>query len=76
MMQIVEIEIAGRTLRLETGRVAKQADGSVLASYGDTVILATAVASQTSEAGDRLSSLDGRLSREGLCRRKNSRRIF
>ena len=38
MMQIVEIEIAGRTLRLETGRVAKQADGSVLASYGDTVI--------------------------------------
>jgi len=51
MMQIVEIEIAGRTLRLETGRVAKQADGSVLASYGDTVILATAVASQTVKPG-------------------------
>ena len=32
-------------LRLETGRMAKQADASVLASYGDTVLLATAVAS-------------------------------
>ena len=38
-------------MRLETGRVAKQADGSVLASYGDTVILATAVASQTVKPG-------------------------
>ena len=32
MMHVVEIELAGRTLRLETGRVATQADGSVLAS--------------------------------------------
>src|SRR5690349_23393441 len=51
MTQTVEMEIAGRTLRLETGRVAKQADGSILASYGDTVILATAVASQTVKPG-------------------------
>src|SRR5688500_14809155 len=51
MMAVVEIELSGRTLRLETGRVAKQADGSVLASYGDTVILATAVASQTVKPG-------------------------
>ena len=51
MMHVVEIELAGRTLRLETGRVARQADGSVLASYGDTVILATAVASQTVKPG-------------------------
>ena len=35
MVHIVEIDIAGRTLRLETGRVAKQADGSVWASYGE-----------------------------------------
>ena len=41
MAQVVEVELAGRTLRLETGRVAKQADGAVLASYGDTVVLAT-----------------------------------
>lgn len=47
MVQAVELEIAGRKLRLETGRMAKLADGAVLASYGDTVVLATAVASKT-----------------------------
>ena len=47
MLQAVELEIAGRKLRLETGRMAKLADGAVLASYGDTMVLATAVASKT-----------------------------
>ena len=47
MVQAVELEIAGRTMRFETGRMAKLADGAVLASYGDTVVLATAVASKT-----------------------------
>jgi len=47
----VELDVAGRTLRLETGRVAKQADGSIWASYGDTVVLATAVASQNAKPG-------------------------
>jgi polyribonucleotide nucleotidyltransferase len=51
MMHAVELEVAGRVLRLETGRVAKQAHGAVLASYGDTVVLATAVASQTVKPG-------------------------
>jgi polyribonucleotide nucleotidyltransferase len=51
MVHTVEIDIAGRTLRMETGRVAKQADGAVWASYGDTVVLATAVASQTAKPG-------------------------
>ena len=51
MVHTVEIEVAGRTLRLETGRVARQADGSIWASYGDTVVLATAVASQVAKAG-------------------------
>jgi len=37
----VEREIAGRTLSLETGRVAKQAHGAVTVQYGDTVVLAT-----------------------------------
>src|SRR5207247_10829296 len=46
MAQTVELEVAGRTLRLETGHVAKQADGAVLATYGDTYVLATAVAWQ------------------------------
>jgi len=38
----VEREIAGRTLSIETGRVAKQAHGSVLVRYGDSVVLVTA----------------------------------
>lgn len=40
------IELAGRTLSIETGRMAKQADGSVVVRYDDTVLLATAVASR------------------------------
>ncbi|HYK64198.1 MAG TPA: polyribonucleotide nucleotidyltransferase [Patescibacteria group bacterium] len=43
MHEKLEIEFAGRKLALETGRLAKQAHGAVLASYGDTVVLATAV---------------------------------
>ena len=47
MIHVVEMEVGGRSLRLETGRMAKQADGAVLATYADTVLLATAVASRT-----------------------------
>jgi polyribonucleotide nucleotidyltransferase len=39
----VEREISGRTLSIETGKVAKQADGSVVVRYGDTVVLVAAV---------------------------------
>src|SRR5262245_3149633 len=38
-----EIDWGGRKLVLETGRMARQADGAVLATYGETVVLATAV---------------------------------
>src|SRR5947209_20474731 len=38
----VSVEIGGRTLALETGKIAKQANGAVVARYGDTVVLATA----------------------------------
>ncbi|MBN2201946.1 polyribonucleotide nucleotidyltransferase [bacterium] len=41
------IDLAGQTLGLETGRLAKQADGAVVVRYGDTVVLATVVGSQT-----------------------------
>ena len=37
------IEWGGKTLTLETGRLARQADGAVLATYGETTVLATAV---------------------------------
>ncbi len=46
-----EIEIGGRTLSIETGRVAKQADGAAWVQYGETVILATAVSSDTPVTG-------------------------
>ncbi len=39
----VEVDFAGRTLTLETGQLARQADAAVKASYGDTVVLCTAV---------------------------------
>jgi len=42
MIQQVELELDGRTLRIETGRVARQADGAVLVTMGDTVVLGTA----------------------------------
>ncbi len=45
------IELAGRTLTLESGRVARQADGAVLATYGDTTVLATAVAQRKAKPG-------------------------
>src|SRR5436189_1148227 len=38
-----EIDWGGRKLVLETGRMARQADGAVMATYGETVVLATAV---------------------------------
>ena len=51
MKHTVDIELAGRRLTLETGRIAKQADGAIWATYGDTVVLATAVASQNAKPG-------------------------
>jgi polyribonucleotide nucleotidyltransferase len=46
-----EIEWGGRKLILETGKVARQADGAVVASYGDTVVLATAVGARSAKPG-------------------------
>lgn len=42
----VKKDIRGKALSIETGELAKQADGSVLVTYGDTVVLVTAVASK------------------------------
>ncbi|MEK6576297.1 MAG: polyribonucleotide nucleotidyltransferase, partial [Nitrospirota bacterium] len=46
MVYKVEMEVGGKKLSLETGRMARQADGAVLAQYEETVVLATAVASR------------------------------
>ena len=42
-----EIEWAGRKLVLETGKVARQADGAVVATYGESVVLATVVGARS-----------------------------
>ncbi len=46
-----EIMWGGRRLTLETGRIARQADGAVLATYGETTVLCTAVAMKQSKPG-------------------------
>ena len=46
-----ELDWGGRRLVLETGRIARQADGAVLATYGETTVLCTAVAAKTQRAG-------------------------
>ena len=45
------IEWGGRTLTLETGKVARQADGAVMVTYGDTVVLCTAVYAKKQKPG-------------------------
>ena len=47
----VELDWGGRKLTLETGRMARQADGAVLATYGETTVLATVVAAKTPREG-------------------------
>src|ERR1700746_3669634 len=47
----VEIDWGGRPLRLETGKIARQADGAVMATYGETVVLATVVAAKVPREG-------------------------
>ena len=44
--ETVSFELGGRTMTLETGKIAKQAAGSVQVTYGDTVVLVTAVHSK------------------------------
>nr|WP_319387581.1 polyribonucleotide nucleotidyltransferase [uncultured Roseibium sp.] len=47
----VEVEWGGRPLVLETGKVARQADGAVMATYGETKVLATVVSAKEPRAG-------------------------
>src|SRR5512136_1149379 len=51
MMITKEMTIGGKTLSLETGRFAKQADGSVMVRYADTMVLATVVANKEPKEG-------------------------
>ncbi len=50
-MTKVEVEIRGKSLVIETGEIAKQSDGAVVVIYGDTALLATAVANKKIREG-------------------------
>ena len=52
MKKVFETEFAGRHLSVETGEIAKQADGSALIRFGDTVVLATACCADEPKDGD------------------------
>ena len=51
MFKQYTMELAGRTLRVDVGRVCAQANGAALMHYGDTVVLSTATASKEPREG-------------------------
>ncbi len=51
MSRIYSMELAGRTLSVEIGKVAEQANGAALVKYGDTVVLSAATASEKPREG-------------------------
>src|ERR1700755_714163 len=50
-VKTVSLEWGGKTLTLETGRIARQADGAVLATYGETVVLCAVTAAKSVKEG-------------------------
>ncbi|SNB45653.1 polyribonucleotide nucleotidyltransferase [Geobacter sp. DSM 9736] len=51
MTHTVQVDFGGRTISIETGKMAKQANGSVVVSCGDTMVLVTAVAAKSAKEG-------------------------
>ncbi|MBM4306706.1 MAG: polyribonucleotide nucleotidyltransferase [Deltaproteobacteria bacterium] len=51
MVQKLQIDVGGRPFSIETGKLAKQASGSVVVQYGETVVLVTAVSSEEKREG-------------------------
>ena len=54
MENLFETEIGGKTLSIETGKIAKQASGAVVVKYGDTIVLVTVVSSHEERVADFL----------------------
>ena len=70
------VNFGGKELSIETGRMAKQADGAVVVRYGDTMVLVTAVASSSMRPGRGLHAAHRRLPREDVGRRAHPGRLF
>ena len=71
-----EVEVAGKKISLETGKVARQADGAIIATCGETVVLATVVGAKKVNPDMDYFSIVCKLSGKILCSRKNSWWIF
>ena len=54
METVLKVEVGGRPLSIETGKVAKQASGSVVVKYGDTIVLVTVVSTKEERPTDFL----------------------
>ena len=70
------VNVGGKELSIETGKMAKQADGSVVVRYGDTMVLVTAVANKTAARGRRLPAAHRRVHREDGGRRQDPGRLL
>ena len=71
-----ELKVNGKKLTLETGKVARQADGAIIASLGETVVIATAVGAKKVAEGQDYFPFVSKLSGKVLRCRKNTRWIF
>jgi len=49
--KIMELELAGRTLKVSTGKISRQSSGAIVIQYGDTVVLSTANRSKEARKG-------------------------
>ena len=66
-----ELDWGGRKLILETGKIARQADGAVMISYGETIVLCTAVGVKIGQAGPGFFPADRELPGKGVRRRQD-----
>ena len=61
MSHIVEVDLGGRQITLETGKMAKQANGAVVVRSGDAVVLVTACMANEAQSRRRFFPAHGRL---------------
>ena len=75
-MKKVEIEWGGKTLTLETGRVARQADGAVIATLGETVVLCAVTAAKSVKEGQDFFPLTVHYQEKYFSTRPHPRRLL
>ena len=73
MYKTFEMELAGRPLKVDVGRVAKQANGAVLMHYGDTTLYSNCF--REAKRRNRFLPTERGIQRKNVCSRKDSWRI-